>query len=202
MQNHILVLLNKVLLMAIAITCSSVFATESVDSVMAKMCFLRENRTWMVPRDTIWILVAHEQVTQLNITVKEDAEKYRDWLKYNLFVPIQNDSRLLLLGGGCFVNHISQGKPLHTERCESDKKHDYDVYSLFVFEFEKNDSLQLVQLVGKSYPLHWELNFNMGSQKQKIVGDNTVYISGFCTDEQLKTIQERKKKRENTPSLP
>lgn len=194
MRNPIRVLLNKVSIMAIAIVCNFVFATESEDSVMAKLCFLREDRTWMVSRDTIWILVTHEQVMPLNIIVKEDAKKYSDWLKYSLFVPIQNTSRILLLGNGCFVNHISQGKPLYTERCESDKKHDYDVYSLFVFEFEKSDSLQLVQLVGKSYPIHWELDFNMGAQKQKIVGDNTVYISGFCNKEQLEQVKELKKK--------
>jgi hypothetical protein len=32
-----------------------------------------------------------------------------------------------------------------------------------------------------------------GKQRQKISGDNTFYISGFCTEQQLKAIRERKK---------
>lgn len=34
----------------------------------------------------------------------------------------------------------------------------------------------------------------MGKQKQEFSGDNIIYISGFCTEEQLKIIRKRKKK--------
>ncbi len=46
---------------------------------------------------------------------------------------------------------------------------------------------------------HCKIGMDISSYKQKMVGDHTVYISGFCTEEQLKTIQERKKNRENAP---
>ena len=60
MRNPIRVLLNKVSIMAIAIVCNFVFATESEDSVMVKLCFFREDITWIVSRDNIYIWINHE----------------------------------------------------------------------------------------------------------------------------------------------
>jgi len=88
--------------------------------------------------------------------------------------------------------HISsvKGTPWGIEINESQGTYTYDIYEE---DLETNDSLHLPYLFGKKYPLHWEIG---------MVGDHTVYISGFCTDEQLKAIQEREKKQKKVFTWP
>ena len=64
------------------------------------------------------------------------------------------------------------------------------------FYILQKDSLYVKSLFGTTNRLKWEYLLDMGKQKQKISGDNIIYISGFCTEEQLKAIRERKKKKE------
>jgi len=91
----------------------------------------------------------------------------------------------------------------NTTSCDYTKS---DSVGLFIFDVYKEDffidSLHLPELFGKTYTFHWEIEMGVGIHKQKMSGDHTVYISGFCTDEQLKTIQKRKKKLEKTATLP
>jgi len=94
-------------------------------------------------------------------------------------------------------------KNFNTTSCDYTKD---DSVGLFIFDVYKEDfyvdSLHLPELFGKTYTFHWEIEMGVGVHKQKMSGDHNVYISGFCTDEQSKTIQERKKKREETATLP
>ena len=94
-------------------------------------------------------------------------------------------------------------KNFNTTSCDYTKD---DSVGLFIFDVYKEDfyvdSLHLPELFDKTYTFHWEIEMGVGVHKQKMSGDHTVYISGFCTDEQLKVIQERKKKREEDSTLP
>jgi len=94
-------------------------------------------------------------------------------------------------------------KNFNTTSCDYTKS---DSVGLFIFDVYKEDffidSLHLPELSGKMYTFHWEIEMGVGIHKQKMSGDHNVYISGFCTDEQLKLIQERKKNREDVSTFP
>lgn len=77
-----------------------------------------------------------------------------------------------------------RGRSWGIEINESQRAYTYDIYEK---DLETNDSLHLPDLFGKTYPLHWEI---------EMVGDHTVYISGFCNEEQMAQIKELKKKEE------
>jgi len=82
------------------------------------------------------------------------------------------------------------------------RKESISIYDYLDFYCDIKDSLSAISMFDKTYPLHWELDFEMKPQKQKIIGDNIIYISGFCTDEQLKVIRDRKKNRKGVATWP
>lgn len=77
--------------------------------------------------------------------------------------------------------------------------------ALYRLDRMSNQNSTLIENSGFSQRIRRMLNRvclnKIGLQKQKLVGDNMVYVSGFCTDEQLQVIRERKKNREEVLTL-
>lgn len=147
-----------------------------------------------VDRHGVWDLSVYRQVIPFRFSVRTVTGLYSAMVSLVLNGPMKDNPQLI------YGNIASvKGTPWGIELNESQGTYTYDIYEK---DLETNDSLHLPELFGKTYPLHWEIEMDMGPHKQKMVGDHTVYISGFCTEEQLKLIQERKKKREEVSTWP
>ena len=173
---------------------SSLCYSKNVDdeekyNVIAEYCAYPSATTHKV-----WNLSVYRQVIPFRFSVRTITGLYSAMVSMVLDVPLNRKIELI------YGNIASaRGTPWGIEINESQGTYTYDIYEE---DLETNDSLHLPDLFGKTYPLHWEIEIGVGPHKQKMVGDHTVYLSGFCTDEQLKVIQERKKKREEDSTLP
>jgi hypothetical protein len=93
-------------------------------------------------------------------------------------------------GGVCFG---SNGKRY---KCTMDVKKEYYIYDYIGFYYNHKDSTKISELFGKEHPLKWKLDFSMGKQEQTLSGTHSVYVSGFCNEEQREEIKELRKERE------
>ena len=164
------------------------------DPVFADFCFYRDTSTF-VAEDSAFVLSYYEMENELSITMNFESTSYSSGFGVKLPNLDMNKIRTDLLrgferGGACFTR-ASNGKLYRGTTCSS--RVDVSPYDLIDFFFSIKDSLYVKSLFGLETRLTWKYHFDMGMQKQEVNGDNIIYISGFCTEEQLKAIRERKK---------
>ena len=101
-------------------------------------------------------------------------------------------------GGSLCTKHVTSLKEDGKLECRTvpgdcaatPRESSFEIFERPLIDFNSEDSLKLKQFYGKTLPLHWEYHYNMNPQKQTIVGDYIIYISGACTKEQLEAIKE------------
>ena len=177
--------------------CSLAFSKETKDSLYLEMCFLnKEKIDYMNDMDsTFSYLVVSKQYIDPNILVNEVGDDYSSEIIYRLEMEEKNNPVHVFSNDGSFCISLLNKKWV-TRRCKRSTPHKMDFFQKFVFEFKKLDKFSEKKLFGKTFTLHWEYRFKEQKQAYVISGDNDVFISGFCTKEQLKAIRERKKKKE------
>jgi hypothetical protein len=164
------------------------------DSIMADFCVYPDtskltDTSKFVKVKHILRLSPYRDRIPLNITLDFGSHSFSKGLSASLLGSIKVFHFPLVLFGGGGGDWFR-------------RKESISVYDYLDFYCDIKDSLPAISMFDKTYSLHWELDFKMNLQKQKIIGDNIIYISGFCTDEQLKLIQERKKKRKDVAIWP
>lgn len=158
------------------------------DPIMADFCVYPDTSEFVNVK-YILRLSPYEDRIALNITLDFGSHSFSKDLSASILGP----EKLFHFGLPLFGGSICT-------RCQ--RKESISVYDYLDFYCDIKDSLSAISMFDKTYSLHWELDFEMDQQKQKIIGDNIIYISGFCTDEQLKLIQERKKNRKGVATWP
>jgi len=158
------------------------------DPIMADFCVYPDTSNFFNMKH-ILRLSPYIDYVPLNVTLDFKSHSISKGLSASLLGPEKIFHFPLTLFGGGGGGWIRQ-------------KESISVYDYLDFYCDIKDSLSAISMFDKTYPLHWELDFEMNPQKQKIIGDNIIYISGFCTDEQLKLIQDRKKNRKGVASAP
>ena len=158
------------------------------DPIMADFCVYPDTSKFINMKN-ILRLSAYEDHVPLNVTLDFRSHSFSKGLSASLLEHEKIFHFPLILFGGGGGGWIRQ-------------KESISVYDYFDFYCDIKDSLSAISMFDKTYSLHWELDFEMDQQKQKIIGDNIIYISGFCTDEQFKLIQERKKNRKGVATWP
>jgi hypothetical protein len=184
-----------IIILLVAGICFSQTDSSPEDSVAAKFCFYADTsrlNTQII--DSAWKLSVYEQVIPLTVTIQTEYERYVASFSAELFSEEKSKLSLWFLGSKGCVSVGSNGKHYN---CTVDINKEYHIYDYLSFSYSYKDSTKTQKLFGKVVPLEWSLNFSMGTQKQKIVGDNTVYISGFCNKEQLEQVKELKKKNKH-----
>lgn len=172
-----------------SLCCSQDIDKKKKPDIMAEYCVYSS-----VKEKEGWSLSVYKQNIPFQLSIRTISGVYSSYISVILDVPLNQKPQL----GYGHINSLVKN-PWELKPNTSLVTYTYNIYGN---DFETTDSLHLLDLFGKTFLLHWEIGMDISSYKQKMVGDHTVYISGFCTEEQLKTIQERKKNRENAPSLP
>lgn len=186
--------LNCRIVVFLSLFVSSLSYSQNLDDVEKYKIVAEYCAYPITDRHGVWGVSVYNQVIPIQFSVRTITGLYSAMVSLILNGPMKDNPQLI------YGNIASvKGTPWGIELNESQGTYTYDIYEK---DLETNDSLHLPELFGKIYPLHWEIEMGVGIHKQKMSGDHHVYISGFCTDEQLKSIQERKKNRENAPSLP
>ena len=76
-------------------------------------------------------------------------------------------------------------------------KENFDREYVSLDEIQKSteaEQSKLTKIKNTYYDLDWEITYDSNYVRLHHSGSTKVYISGFCTEEQLKLIKERKKK--------
>ena len=158
------------------------------DSIMAEYCVYLDTSKVKNMKNIIKFS-AYEDRISLNITLDFRSHDFSKSLSADLLETEKKVKFVFpIFGGG------GSSRP-------SPKKESISPYDFLDFYVPRDDSLYAISMFDKTYTLHWEFSFEIGLQKQKLVGNNMVYVSGFCTDEQLQVIRERKKNREEALTL-
>lgn len=151
-------------------------AQNAADSLAAEFCIYYRDKAWemapyRIPKDSILIF-------------SEIGTEYSRWLSIEID---RFNYSLFFLGalGGAQSNYLH---PIN------DTVSIYSNMNITFFdkEIRKEDFPKILKL-------HWKYTFSVNKKKQTVNNDGWIYISGFCTDEQLAIIrqnaEERKKKR-------
>lgn len=159
------------------------------DPIFAYFCFYKDVVSW-IKNDSVYALSYYEMQNEFTISVDYKSTTSSSIFGVNLpdldQKKIQTDLVRGVQGeGGGFY----QGRKYPRNRVVKP----YDLIDFYILQ---KDSLYVKTLFGTTNRLKWRYLLNMGKQKQEFSGDNIIYISGFCTEEQLKAIRERKKKNE------
>lgn len=164
------------------------------DPVFADFCFYKDTSIF-IPEDSALILSYYEMENELSFTIDFESTSYSTI--FGVKLPNLDMNKIItnpiqgLQGGGPCFTPASNGKTYRG--CTTPNKIKVIPYEFIEFFFSSKDSLYIKSLFNSRTLLTWSYLLNMGMQKQEIKGDNVIYISGFCTGEQLKKIQERKK---------
>ena len=159
------------------------------DPIFAYFCFYKDVVSW-IKNDSVYALSYYEMQNEFTISVDYKSTTSSSIFGVNLpdldQKKIQTDLVRGMQGEGA---GFYRGRKYPGNRIVKP----YDLIDFYILQ---KDSLYIKSLFGTTNRLKWEYLLDMGKQKQKISGDNIIYISGFCTEEQLKAIRERKKKKE------
>lgn len=159
------------------------------DPIFAYFCFYKDVVSW-IKNDSVYALSYYEMQNEFTISVDYKSTTSSSIFGVNLpdldQKKIQTDLVRGMQGEGA---GFYQGRKYPRNRVVKP----YDLIDFYILQ---KDSLYVKTLFGTTNRLKWGYLLNMGKQKQEFSGDNIIYISGFCTEEQLKAIRERKKKKE------
>ena len=181
--------------MCIFIACAFAFCNASDypekdsdedDPIFADFCIYKDSISWLEV-DSVYVLTYYKMENEITFTInfKSTTDHSFFWVS----LPDLDRNKII-------INPVrgmqGRGAGFYLGRKYSNNR-TVTPYDLIDFYILSKDSLFVKSLLGTKKRLEWTYHLDMGKQKQKISGDNTIYISGFCTEEQLKAIRERKK---------
>ena len=156
------------------------------DPIFADFCVYKDVVSW-IKNDSVYALSYYKMQNEFTITIDYKSTTSSSIFGVNLpdldQEKIQTDLVRGMQGEGA---GSYRGRKYPGNRAVKP----YDLIDFYILQ---KDSLYVKSLFGTTNRLKWEYLLDMGKQKQKISGDNIIYISGFCTEEQLKIIRKRKK---------
>lgn len=160
------------------------------DPIFAYFCFYKDSISWLHGEDSVYVLTYYEMKNEITITI--NFKSTTDFSSFWVSLPDLDRNKIII---NPFRGTQGSGSGFYRGRKYSENR-TVTPYDLIDFYILQKDSLLVKSLLGTTNRLKWDYDLKMGKQKQEFSGDNTIYISGFCTEEQLKAIRERKKKKE------
>ena len=186
------------LILALFLLGGQAFAQE--DSIFADFCFY--NSSELEPSESGISLHAYKKYNSFKVNISAASNSY--FTSFSISIPAIEKKVTLLQGfeymsggGGLCIKHVTSIKKDGKLECRTvpgncaatPRESSFEIFERPLISFNSKDSLKLKQFYGKTLPLHWEYSYSMNPQKQKIVGDYIIYISGACTKEQLEAIK-------------
>jgi len=167
-----------------------------IDSVsaIAKYCLRSEE-------DSTWKLSLYEHIVPLAIKIQKECRRYSFSGKIDLGVDkIFLSSLSGGESGGCVRSCIGSKKACEKRNsvCKTDISEKYNIYD-HINDFRISSCLKgmekILHLFNIYLPIKWDLNISCDDEKIPVLGSHYIHISRICTEEQLKKIEENKKKK-------
>jgi hypothetical protein len=138
--------------------------------------------------DNDWLLLHYKQIIPLKIQIPQAC------YKYDADVSIDFDTKYKIgIGipryGSCDYNHRPKKNEYY--KCKIPINTDFNIYNAIKITFLEDDSTEVSRLSNKIHPIRWKLNFKC--EKKQIFdlqGTFNIFISGICTEEQLKEMEQ------------
>ena len=161
---------------------------DSVNSAIANYCLLFE-------KDSVGKLLFYEKIKPLSIEKQIECKSYSISVKINLEAGKIFSNKEFMQNGFC-MKTCTGSKEACTKRgniCKTNISENLNIYD-HINDFSINSCLketEISYLVDKHIPIKWDLRISCEREKIPVVGNSYIYISGICTEEQLKKIQNR-----------
>lgn len=153
---------------------------SSSEDVFGEYCFAKEKSK----EGTVWKWKKYKGNLSYLFSYIPCAYKY----KYSFFL----DDDIVNGGFGQMLGNSSYNEK-KTSGC---LKENFDTREyVFLDEIQKSieaEQSKLTKIKNTYYDLDWEISYDSNYVRIHHSGSTKVYISGFCTEEQLKAIRERK----------
>ena len=156
--------------------------SSSSEEVFGEYCFAKEKSK----EGTIWKWKKYKGNQSYLFSYIPCAYKY----KYS-FSPDDG-----IANGGLF-GQMSNNSNYNEKKASGCLKENFDREYISLDEIQKlteAEQSKLTKIKNTYYDLDWEITYDSNYVRLHHSGSTKVYISGFCTEEQLKLIKERQKK--------
>ena len=94
--------------------------------------------------------------------------------------------------GGVLQNSVYDEKT--PSECSKNKFNREYFFANEIFRLTQSEMSKIIDLENKYHDLDWKINYDSNYVRIHHSGSTKIYISGFCTEEQLKHIREVEKK--------
>ena len=146
------------------------------DPIFADFCFYKDSISWLEV-DSVYVLTYYKMENEITISI--NFKSTTDFSSFWVSLPDLDRNKII-------INPVQgmegSGAGFYRGRKYSENR-TVTPYDLIDFYILPKDSLFVKSLFGTKNRLKWDYHLEMGKQKQKISGDNIIYISGFCTEE-------------------
>ena len=157
--------------------------SSSSEDVFGEYCFAKEKSK----EGTIWKWKKYKGNQSYLFSYIPCAYKY----KYSFST---DDG---IANGGLF-GQMSNNSNYNEKKASGCLKENFDREYISLDEIQKSteaEQSKLTKIKNTYYDLDWEITYDSNYVRLHHSGSTKVYISGFCTEEQLKMIQSRKQKK-------
>jgi hypothetical protein len=159
--------------------------TQEADSekkfITAEYCFDFDEK------HNYWLLLHYKQIVPLKIQIPQAC------YEYDAHVSIDFDTNYKVgIISPTYGNCDYRPKKNNNYKCKIPINTDFNIYNLVEIAFAEDDSTEVFRLSNKIHPVKWKLDFKC-DEKQifDLQGTFNIFISGICSEEQLKKINEK-----------
>lgn len=186
MINYPKVMNVRIFIFSTILITSLVFSQDSIASrdVYGEYCFTEGD-----DKTDYWVLEKYKSNKPYLFSYSQCSYDYRHSIlpDYDYFFSgpismIKNSVFDKAKPARCMPNHYSE-------------KMVYESYEKILW-FSKEQELETDSLFGHYFIIRWNVDYDSSYVRLNASGSARFFISGFCTEEQLKAIRERKKKKE------
>ena len=156
--------------------------SSSSEEVFGEYCFTEDD-----DKADYWVLEKYKSNKPYLFSYSQCSYDYRH--------SILPDYAYLFVGPiSMIVNSVfDKAKPARCMPNYYSEKMVYESYEKILW-FSKKQELEADSLFGHYFTIRWNVDYDSSYVRLNASGSARFYISGFCTEEQLKAIRERKKK--------
>ena len=179
----------RIFSLCIALITSLVFSQDEFASkdVFGEYCLTEDDEGFKDQTFDRWILKKYKSNMPYLFTYSECSYDY-----YYSVLPDFN----YFFAGPLWLSKNSLFDDAKPARCMPNyfsEKMVYESYDRILWYFSKGDPPETDSIFGHYFKIKWDVKYDSSYVRLNKTGSARFYISGFCTEEQLKAIQERKK---------
>jgi len=170
--------------LSIALIASFAFSQNGIEAkeVYGEYCFTKD----IEDSKEVWNLEQYKRNSQFLFTYIPCS------YKGNYSLTLNNSG--VLFGVPLYSSRYKENEPSKCDKKEAMER-DSVIANKFIIEATHDDAKKIADMSNKFHSIDWNINYDSSYVRKNISGTVEIFISGFCTKDQLKAIKKRKKKK-------